>query len=61
MGILSLAVRLTVQHNRNRGTTVPGPGLWRRPTAPGFAALAIAAGLSRRPTAPGFAALAIAA
>jgi hypothetical protein len=36
--------------------------IWRRPAAPGCAALAIAAGLIwRRPAAPGCAALAIAA
>jgi hypothetical protein len=36
--------------------------IWRRPAAPGFAALAITAGLIwRRPAAPGFAALAITA
>src|SRR5579875_248721 len=61
MGILSSAVRLTVQHNRSRGRPVPGSGLSRRPAAPSATALAIAAGLSRRPAAPSATALAIAA
>src|SRR5271168_3972910 len=56
----AMAARIRGSRGRNRLEAATS-ALWRRPAAPGFAALAIAAALWRRPAAPGFAALAIAA
>jgi len=56
----AMAARIRDSRGRSR-LAAASNALWRRPAAPGSAALAIAAAPWRRPAAPGSAALAIAA